>query len=283
MPELPEVEFARRALVRWMKGRRVVRAEAEKKARTFRGASPAAFEALTGRLERAERRGKYLLLTFSGGRGLVAHFGMTGKLLRRPKDVAVPFSRARLALDSGDVVHFRDPRLLGRLEPRPAGELATSKEIAALGVDPLVDGLTPAELEARVGSTRQDLKVALMDQSRIAGLGNIHAAEALFRAGLHPQRKPASLSPKEWARLCKAIHDTIAFGLEEAGDADDIEYIEEPATKNPFLVYGREGSACKRCGSRVKAVTQAGRTTHFCPTCQPRKGAGPSKVRGKER
>lgn len=277
MPELPEVELARRALVRWMKGHTVLHAEADKKARTFRGASPEDFEALRGKLERADRRGKYLLLGFSDGRGLVAHFGMTGKLVKRPKGVPVPFSRARLVLDSGDVIHFRDPRLLGRIEVRSADALASSTAVDALGTDPLVDGLTPASLQAALKTTKQDLKIALMDQAKIAGLGNIHAAEALFRAGLHPARKPASLSPKEWAHLCQAIHDAIAFGLEQAGDADDIEYVEEPGSKNPFLVYGRTGTPCVRCGTTVKALTQSGRTTHYCPSCQRR--TAPTKKR----
>lgn len=270
MPELPEVEFARRALARWMKGRTVVRAEAERSARTFRGTNPAAFEALTGRLERAERRGKYLLLTFSQGRGALAHLGMTGKLLKRPGGEPVPHSRARWVLDSGDVIHFRDPRLFGRIELVPAQALSATRAVAELGVDPLVDGLTSEGLEAALASTKQALKVALMDQTRVAGLGNIHAAEALFRATLHPARTPASLSKAEWRRLCQAILDTIAFGLEEAGQADDIEYVEEPGARNPFLVYGRAGTACTRCGATVKALTQGGRTTHFCPSCQPR-------------
>lgn len=279
MPELPEVEFARRALVRWMKGRRVVRAEADDRVRTLRGADVALFRALRGRLERAERRGKYLLLTFSGGQGLLAHLGMTGKLLRRPGAAVEPFSRARLVLDSGDVVHFRDPRMLGRLEPLPARALTSAKAIAALGVDPLVDGLTVATLRGALGSTARELKVALMDQTKVAGLGNIHAAEALFRARLHPRRTTASLSRAEWARLCRAIHAALAFGLAQAGNADEIDYVEERGAPNPFLVYGRNGSPCSRCGTAVESFTQGGRTTHFCPTCQPSSASAPRRLR----
>jgi formamidopyrimidine-DNA glycosylase len=270
MPELPEVEFTRRALERWTRGRTVVRAEADRKARTFRGASPAAFEALGGRLERAERRGKYLLLTFSRGGGLVAHLGMSGKVVRRAAGVAAPYSRARLVLDSGDVIHYCDPRLLGRLEPRPDGALASAPAVAALGVDPLVDGLTPKTLAERLSGTGQDLKVALMDQARVAGLGNIYAAEALFRARLHPARKPASLTADDWRRLCRAIHQALAFGLREAGEGDELRYVEEAGAPNPFWIYGRAGSPCRTCGGKVKALTQGGRTTHFCPRCQPR-------------
>jgi len=276
MPELPEVEIARRALARWFDGHRLVRVEAQPKVRTFRGAKRDEFEKLEGRLESAQRRGKYLLLGFSGGRGLMAHLGMTGKFVKRPAGVDEPYSRARFVLDSGDVIHFRDPRLFGRMEPAPSDKLAQVKAVKALGVDPLVDGLSVAQLREAIGSSRQELKVALMDQGRIAGLGNIHAAEALFRAKLNPHRKPKSLADAEWAALAKAIHDTIAFALKEE-DAEEIAYVEE-GEENPFLIYGRAGQPCPTCGTTVKATQQGGRTTHFCPTCQPR-GAKPAKAR----
>ncbi|MEW6433439.1 MAG: bifunctional DNA-formamidopyrimidine glycosylase/DNA-(apurinic or apyrimidinic site) lyase [Myxococcota bacterium] len=273
MPELPEVEFARRSLVRWFDAHRLVRAEADRKARTFRGAKVADFEKLSGRLASATRRGKYLLLAFSSGQGLVAHLGMTGKFVLRKQGEVVPYSRARFVLDTGDVIHFRDPRLFGRIEPAPASKLAQVEAVAKLGLDPLVDGLSPAQLEGAIGRSKQDLKVALMDQERLAGLGNIHAAEALFRAGLHPARKPASLSKAEWAALAKAIRDGIRFALEVEGGDDEIEYVEEPGAENPFLVYGRAGEPCPKCGTTVKAFTQGGRTTHFCPSCQPKRPA----------
>ena len=282
MPELPEVEFARRAVSRWFQGRRLVRAVAEPRARTFRDGDVKAFERLQGALTRADRKGKYLLLAFEGGQGLLAHLGMTGKFLRRPAGEAVPYSKARFELDSGEVVHFRDPRLFGFLTPMPEAQLTAAKAVAALGVDPVVDGLTTAQLQAALGRSKQPLKVALMDQSRLAGLGNIHAAEALFRARLHPSRTPASLAPKEWTALRNAIHASRRFGLASAGDADDIEYVEEPGTRNPFRVYGRAGSPCVRCGTTVKAFTQGGRTTHFCPSCQPPRRAGAAaKARAK--
>lgn len=270
MPELPEVEIARRALTRWFDGHRLVRVEAEPKARTFRGAKRGELEKLEGRLESAQRRGKYLLLEFSGGRGLMAHLGMTGKFVKRPAGVEEPYSRARFVLDTGEVIHFRDPRLFGRMEPAPAAQLTQVKAVKALGLDPLVDGLSVEQLREALGDSRQELKVALMDQGRLAGLGNIHAAEALFRAGLNPHRKPKSLADAEWAALAKAIRDTIAFALEEE-DAEEIAYVEE-GEENPFLIYGRAGQPCPKCGTTVKATQQGGRTTHFCPSCQPRTG-----------
>lgn len=267
MPELPEVEIARRTLVRWFDGHRVERAEASK-TRIFRGAKPKLFEAIRGPLTRAERKGKYLLLTF-GDQGLLAHLGMTGKFLKRPRLEEVPYSRARFVLDSGEVIHFRDPRMFGRIEPAPAAKLWQLEVIEELGVDPLNDGLSLEQLQGALAKTARPLKLALMDQGRITGLGNIHAAEALFRAQLHPDRIPGSLSSDEWARLHGGIHAAIAFGLSEQGTADEISYVEEPGSKNPFLVYGHAGEPCSVCGTKVSQSAHGGRSTFFCPRCQP--------------
>ena len=268
MPELPEVEIARRNLASWFKGRRVAKAEADD-TRIFRGARRAKFSELKGRVEALERRGKYLLLTFEGGRGLLAHLGMTGRFVKRPTGHVEPFSRARFHLDSGSVIHFADSRLFGRMEPVPADKLHQLKAIQELGRDPLTDGLTGEQLQEALGRTRQDLKVALMDQGRLAGLGNIHAAEALFRAGLHPARKPATLKPPEWERLAHAIHETIAFGLAEQEGEEPL-YLEDSGAENSFLIYGRAGGPCSKCGAKVVSFPQGGRTTHACPKCQPK-------------
>ena len=270
MPELPEVEIARRDLLRWTKGRTVVRAVADPKVRTFRGAHVPSFSKLKGHLTSAERRGKYLLIAFDSGFGALLHLGMTGKLVRRPAGHKEPYSRARFVLDDGCAIHFRDPRLFGRIEPVKVEALWQLAPIRALGVDPLVDGLTPSSLEAAVAPSKQPLKVALMDQGRVAGLGNIHAAEALYRARLHPSRKPGSLSKAEWRRLSNGIHASLKFALDSEGEGDeDIAYVEEPGAPNPFLIYGRAGERCRRCRSVVQSFVQGGRTTHFCPSCQP--------------
>jgi formamidopyrimidine-DNA glycosylase len=270
MPELPEVEIARRNLIRWFDQQKVVGAEAEK-SRIFRGGEPARFEKIRGRLESLDRRGKYLMFTFEGRQGLLAHLGMTGKWVRRPAGVEEKYSRARFLHASGEVIHFRDPRMFGRIEPAAAAQLRKLEAVAKLGRDPLTDGLSPADLQEAIGDSRQELKVALMDQERIAGLGNIHAAEALFRAKLHPGRAPASLSPAEWKALALGIHDALKFALDQQED-DEIEYVEEPGADNPFLIYGRAGEPCGKCKTQVESFPQGGRTTHFCPKCQPKKG-----------
>lgn len=270
MPELPEVEVARRNLERWLEGRRVVRAEADA-TRIFRGSKPEGFKTLRGRLEKAERKGKYLLLTFERGQGLMSHLGMTGKYVRRSGKVLEPYSRARLFLDSGEVIHYRDPRLFGRMEPVPASALWSLPSVAALGIDPWTEKATARVLKERVGSSSQPLKVALMDQGRISGLGNIHAAEALFRARIHPGRKPRSLSDAEWKRLAVAIRKGLEFALRQF-DAEEVHYVEEGgAVKNPFHVYGRRDAPCRRCKAPIASFPQGGRTTYYCPGCQPKR------------
>ncbi|MFL5348160.1 MAG: bifunctional DNA-formamidopyrimidine glycosylase/DNA-(apurinic or apyrimidinic site) lyase [Hyalangium sp.] len=274
MPELPEVEIARRHLARWFRGHRVLHAEADA-TRIFRGAQRKKFSELTGRVESLERRGKYLLLTFEADRGLLAHLGMTGKFVRRPERHTEPHSRARFHLDDGSVIHFKDSRLFGRMEPARATQLHHLKAILALGRDPLVEGLTAEQLQEAVGRSRSELKVALMDQGRVAGLGNIYAAEALFLAGLHPARKPATLKPEEWQRLAQAIHDVFQEALEQAeAQGEEQVYLEEDSSQNPFRIYGRAGEPCSKCGTRVQSFTQGGRTTHFCPKCQPKRSKG---------
>ena len=272
MPELPEVEIARRNLVRWFDGHRITEAQADK-SRVFRGTDPKAFESLKGRLEHAERKGKYLLLSFEGGRGLVAHLGMTGKFVRRARGYPEPYSRARFLLDSGEVIHYRDPRLFGRMELVESSGLRNVTAVKALGLDALVDSPDAAALRDALGHLKVGIKVALMDQGRIAGLGNIHAAEALFRAKIHPARKPSSLKPDDWKRLAQGIQQGLRFALDRE-TSEEIEYVEEPGAPNPFLVYGRKGERCRRCRTVIQSFTQGGRTTFFCPNCQ-KKGRAP--------
>jgi formamidopyrimidine-DNA glycosylase len=267
MPELPEVEVAARALRRWLEGRKVVSAEASP-TRVLRGGEAEAFARLSGRVASVRRRGKYLLVAFEDGRGFVGHLGMTGKWVRRPSGVEEPHSRARLHLDDGHVLHYRDPRMFGRISPGAADALAEDASVKALGIDPLEDGLTVAALKGALSGTMRPLKVALMDQSRVAGLGNIHAAEALYRARLHPGRTPSSLLDLEWRALHRGIHAALQYALEHE-QGDEIAYVEEAGAPNPFLVYGRKDARCRRCGSTFASFVQGGRTTWYCPGCQP--------------
>ncbi|MBK9518458.1 MAG: bifunctional DNA-formamidopyrimidine glycosylase/DNA-(apurinic or apyrimidinic site) lyase [Anaeromyxobacter sp.] len=304
MPELPEVEFAARTLRRLALGRRVARVLADERARRlFRPDGPdAVAAALTGaRLAEVGRHGKQLLLTFegrAGALGLVSHLGMTGKweagppwaaagaarsarALRRgagekpPRPASPradaplpPHVRLALLLDDGSALHYDDPRMFGRVRLVAGADFSAVEEVAALGPDPLHHGIDAAALGAGLSATRRPVKVALLDQGLLAGVGNIHAAEACWRARLDPRRRADRLSPAEVAALARGLRATFRFALSKL-DGPEIEYI-EAGGENPFHVYGREGARCRHpgCGGQVRRIVQAQRSTFFCPGCQ---------------
>ena len=276
MPELPEVEIASRQLRAWLEGRRIVSARAEK-SRVIRGQTQARFAGLAGhRLAGIERLGKWMLLSFDGGEGLLSHLGMTGKWIRRPAaDPRPSHVRASLTLDDGNAVDYRDMRLFGRLVRGKTDRLRELPALRALGPDPL-PGIDVDRLYAALARTRRSMKEALMDQRTLAGLGNIQVSEALHRARLHPQRLGVSLSPDEAARLASAIGESLRAALEGEDSPEPITYVEEGG-ENIFLVYDRAGEPCSNCGTPIERIVQGGRSTYFCPHCQPlrvRQGVG---------
>ncbi|WP_437576281.1 bifunctional DNA-formamidopyrimidine glycosylase/DNA-(apurinic or apyrimidinic site) lyase [Sorangium sp. So ce887] len=274
MPELPEVEHAAASLRRFLAGDRIASAEGDT-TRVFRRSSRDAFEReLPGRaLERLTRFGKYLVLELDAGVVLLSHLGMSGKWVRRsPGEPAPGHSRARLQLASGSVLHYNDPRLLGRLAVLRGVSPGEIPEIAALGPDPLRDGIDVDALMTRVRASARAVKAILMDQAVIAGLGNIQATEALFRAGVHPARPGRSLSREEVAAIGAGALASIAHTLGAIG-AGEIAYLSESgAAPNPFLVYARAGAPCPRCGVALETRAIGGRSSVFCPRCQPERG-----------
>ncbi len=280
MPELPEVEIARRSLERWLVGRPIARASATP-GKPLRGLTPAEVSrALSGRtVRRVERRGKHLLWDLGAGQGAHLHLGMTGKLVRREgKEPAPPYARVSLDLSDGSRVHLVDPRRFGRFELGPLDALRASPTLRELGPDAWDEAPTAELLRERLAGSRREIKVSLLDQRRIAGLGNIQASESLFRARLSPFARADELSPADWRRLAKGIHDALSYalGAEGKGARDrDIRYVEEPGAPNPFLVYGRAGEPCPRCGGPIRQEVQRQRSTYLCPVCQP--GPAPGK------
>jgi formamidopyrimidine-DNA glycosylase len=272
VPELPEVEVASRQLRSWLTGRRVVSARAAK-SRILRPQAPQRFAALAGHaLVSLERRGKWMLLDFDRDASLISHLGMTGKWIRRGDDDAPPSHvRASLFLDDGHVIDYRDPRLFGRLIRGKPDELRAHAGWTALGPDPLADGVDVERLHRVLVATRRSIKEALMDQRTLAGLGNIHVGESLHRAGLHPQRAGLSLTPDETARLASAITASIEFALSVEDGPEPITYVEEDPSANVFLVYDHAGEPCGNCGTPIERIVQGGRSTYFCPHCQPLK------------
>jgi formamidopyrimidine-DNA glycosylase len=268
MPELPEVELTARNLSAWLGGRKIV-AAAVPRSRVIRGAAPAAIERLLvgRRVLEVDRRGKWLALRLSGGAALYAHLGMTGKWLSRPRsEGSVKHERARLDVRDRSV-RYQDPRMFGRLVPAPDG--TPPGEWAALGIDPLIERIDGEALAARFFRGGRSIKELLLDQARIAGLGNIQAQEALFRARLDPRRPARSLTARELAALARGISDSIAHTL-ATESAPEITYVEEPGAPNPFLVYARQGQPCPRCRAVLQRIVQGGRATVYCPRCQRR-------------
>lgn len=275
MPELPEVEVAARSLRTWSAGRVIVRCEVDPRAkRMTRPDAPGAIvRACTdARIDSVDRRGKHLLLTLEAVDrsrfGVHAHLGMSGKWVRRAAGDAVPWSRIRLHLDDGTVIHDRDPRMFGRFHLVPDARFESLAEIASLGPDPLHDGIDARLWVERFACARRPVKLLLLDQSLAPGVGNIHASEALFRARIDPRRDASSLSPREVRALGRAVLASIGDVL-AAVDGTEITYVEEAGAANPFPVYGREGERCPRCRSgRIERIVQAQRSSFFCARCQ---------------
>lgn len=278
MPELPEVEIARRHLSRWARGATILRAAAPD-ARGILDNSPAAFaSALAGHVvKRVERKGKWLRVVLERGRDrvlLFSHLGMTGKWVRRDADApADRWERVRIDLQKGTKktsVRYTDPRRFGRL--------AVAREDipswAGLGPDPLVEGIDVARLVEKLGRRKLTVKEVLMDQSVLAGVGNIQATEALWRAKIDPRTRADALSASDVKTIAKGIDWTIARTLADGEKhGDEIGYVSDADGENPFLAYGRKGETCPRCKDTFVRYDLGGRTTTSCPGCQVKRGA----------
>ncbi len=268
MPELPEVEHARRQLRAWLVGERLVDVGA-RPGPPLRQTTPTALARLRGHvLRRVDRRGKHLALRFDGDLGLYLHLGMTGKLVRRaPGESAPRFSKVVFTTASAEV-HFCDSRRFGRVRLLTAKRLAALPELAALGPDAWDELPRVAALHALLAKQRRPLTFALLDQRLLAGLGNLHAVEALWRARLSPLARTEALTRAQVKALRAGIRASLAYGLKELeAEAGDTHYVEEGGD-NPFFVYGRAGQKCRRCGATIARIVQAQRSTYYCPGCQ---------------
>ncbi len=256
MPELPEVEHAVRLLRRAVRGRTITQVELLHPS-LRRRLPEAAARALAGaRIAEVERRGKHQLLRLADGRVLHAHFRMTGDWVVARRGAPLPrFARAVFTLDDGRRLVLEDSRALATLDVHPAG----APPDLALGVEPMDAALTPDHLRALLARRRGPVKPVLLDQRVIAGLGNIYAAEALWRAKISPRARASSLSRPRLAALIGAVRAVITR-------ATGARYSEIGAAR--LNVYDREGLKCRRCGAPIRRIVQAGRSTYYCPRCQ---------------
>jgi formamidopyrimidine-DNA glycosylase len=272
VPELPEVESVRRTLDRAMRGTRIVRVQLRRP--DLRRPFPKRFAArLTGRtITAVNRRGKYLLVHLDSGEALLVHLGMSGsfEITRRRgtrrSPPADPHDHVVFDLSSGAIVTFNDPRRFGLMDLVDLGEVDSHQAFRSMGPEPLDDAFDAAALARACAGKRAALKVVLLDQRRVAGVGNIYASEALHRAALSPRRRAATIAtpggaPRESAfRLAAAIKAVLQDAVTRQNQGRD----------SRFVVYEREGKPCPRrgCTGTIRRIAQAGRSTYYCPTCQ---------------
>lgn len=269
MPELPEVETIRRGLDQNIRGARIVRVH-ESGAR-LRGGSPRPLQELVGRtVQRVDRQAKFLLLGLDDGATLLLHLGMSGKVLLTTHDSPERVhTHVRLELDDGRRLEFVDPRRFGTVRLHPPG--GHPPELSHYGIDALDPALDAAALERMLKGSRAPLKSFLLDQTKIAGLGNIYALEALWRAGLSPRRIAKNTPKGRIPLLLESIRGVLMESLANKGTSfnDYVDTLGDPGTNIGFLaVFQRTGMPCPRCATPVRRIVQTGRSSFYCPGCQ---------------
>jgi formamidopyrimidine-DNA glycosylase len=291
MPELPEVETVRRGLAPAMLGARILSVELRRA--DIRFPFPPSFaKRLTGqRIVDVKRRAKYLLFQLDGGETLIAHLGMSGSFRMKKTAVSTPgkFHHERskdpkhdhvvLILDNNWVVTYNDPRRFGFMDLAPTETLAQHPRMRGLGAEPLAPEFDAQSLARMFAGVRTSLKAGLLNQKRIAGLGNIYVCEALFRARLAPSKPAGILAGARGAptRAAAAVSDAIRSVLEEAVEAGGSTLRDHRQAngelgyfQHAFKVYDREGLPCvrERCRGTIVRITQSGRSTFYCSKCQ---------------
>jgi formamidopyrimidine-DNA glycosylase len=274
MPELPEVESVRRRLAPVLEGRvfETVHITDPRLTRPF-DPLEVAHELDGERVALVDRRGKYLIVRFESGRALLVHLRMTGSFLTSTDGTQLPedaHRRAVVTLDDGSDVAYRDVRRFGTwllLEP----EEVDSYVDARVGREPLATAYRSKHLAERLAGRRAPVKAAILDQRTVAGVGNIYADEALWRARIHPLTPAEKLSPDEVKALYKGIRDSLRAGIRRQGSTlRDYRLPDgsEGGAQNEFKAYGRSGEPCNRCGTPIDKIRVAGRGTWYCPRCQ---------------
>jgi formamidopyrimidine-DNA glycosylase len=271
MPELPEVETIRRQLAPRLEGRVLVEASSHPSVKFV-----AARDATGAGIDRVGRRGKYLMIDLDDDRVLVVHLGMTGNLRvrdpgRDPIDAGPsdPHVRATWSLDDGAALVFRDVRRFGRIAVLPAHDHSALPTLAALGPEPFDDAFTPDGLWRAALASRRAVKTLLLSQRPVAGVGNIYADEALWRARVHPAAR--HLTRPQARRLHQAIRDVLDAGLVHGGTTLR-DYVDANGSQGEHQLhlhaYGRAGEPCERCGTALRRRVIDARTSTFCPRCQ---------------
>jgi len=273
VPELPEVETFVTDLRPLVVGRTVTAVDVRFPKMVRHPEAEAFARDLPGReVVALERRGKYIVFRLDHGGTLVVHLGMTGQLLHKlPEDPARPHTHVVLSLDNGTELRYSDPRQFGRLLLGTEEELVSARALPRLGPEPLDPSFTARDLHRRLAGRRAPLKLLLLDQAILAGVGNIYADEACYRARIRPDKPAGRLSPARAKRLHAAIRDSLELGIANRGSSVD-DYVDVYGAKGrqqeELQVYGRGGQPCHSCGSPLTLVRLGGRATVFCRRCQ---------------
>ena len=279
MPELPEVETVCRGLALKLEGRRLTRVEARRK--DLRWPLPRGFaQRLTGRLVmRVRRRAKYIVMDLDDGEALLAHLGMSGRMLLsqgRPPSLET-HDHVILETDDGCCLRFNDARRFGMMDLVKTEKLELHKLIKGLGPEPLGNDFSGPILAAKLKGKKTPIKSAILDQKLVVGVGNIYASEALFRAGINPKKLAFRVQGDRAEKLAAAIKEVLLEAI-AAGGSSLRDYVQTDGELGYFQkqwrVYDREGEICHTCGADVaksggiRRITQGGRSTFYCTTCQ---------------
>jgi formamidopyrimidine-DNA glycosylase len=263
-----------------MEGRRILRLEQRRADLRFPLPERFAERVANARIDRLARQAKFLAAHLSTGEVLVMHLGMTGRFtisgamqgeFHHEIGNLSAHDHVVFHMEGGETVTYNDPRRFGFMELWPAASFEAYPRLRTMGPEPLSNGFSAAYLDTALSGKAAPIKPALLDQSIIAGLGNIYVCEALYRAGVSPKRLSRTVPGARAARLAPAINAVIAEAIAAGGSSiSDFANTEGELGyfQHRFDVYDREGQACKRCGGAVKRIVQSGRSTFYCPTCQ---------------
>lgn len=276
MPELPEVEVLRRSLEPRLLGDRIERVEVRNAAMREPVDTAALVRRTRGREVTAlRRRAKYLLVDLEGGsRGqtLVVHLGMSGRLTVVPgAEPLEPHEHVAFFLRSGRRLRLRDPRRFGLVFALPTADIPGDPHFSHLGIEPLEPGFDGGFLARAAEGRRGPVKSFLMDARIVVGLGNIYATEALFRSGIHPNRSVGRISAGRWDRVAESSVAVLRQAITQGGTTLN-DFADGEGNSGYFQVslgvYGREGEPCPACGTPIRRIVQAGRSTFYCHRCQ---------------
>jgi len=277
MPELPEVDLVKRQLQQLLPGKRIIKAELRReKLVPDMTADEFAAKLESSLIKTVDRRGKHILFELDGGKTLITHLRMSGRFMLLNADLPDPkFAHAIFYFENDVRLVFEDKRHFGLMKIVATSELFEAKEIKKLAAEPFSDEFSIEHLYASLKRSGKSLKEFLLDQTKVTGLGNIYAAEAMFRSGIHPE-KPANLvSKKKAAELHSSIREVLSYSIELSKavpvDPTNIggDFYGEGASGD-WSVYGREGEPCRNCERPIERIKQAGRSTYFCRKCQKR-------------